>query len=85
MHWHHRTECPDCKESLAEIKIIDATAQALDSGISHVELAFASPMAGKSSYTKTIPIAGTVKAKLCAGCGRIFLYALNSSGGLPRV
>jgi hypothetical protein len=84
MQWHDRTECPDCQGTLTDIKIIDATSQALDSGISHVELAFASPLASKSSFTKTLPISGTVKAKLCSGCGRIFLYALSSSGGLPR-
>jgi hypothetical protein len=84
MLWEHRTDCPDCQETLNDIKIVDATGRALDSGISHVELSFASPSAGQSTYTGTIHVAGTVKAKLCSGCGRIFLYALNRSGGLPR-
>jgi hypothetical protein len=83
MLWENRTECPDCQAELNDIKIVDATGRALDSGISHVELSFASPMAGQSTYTGTIPISGPVKAKLCSGCGRIFLYTSRRSGGLP--
>ena len=84
MLWENRTECPDCEALLSDIKLVDATGRAMDSGISHVELSFASPLASQSAYTGTIPVAGTVKGKLCSGCGRIFLYTDKRSGGLPR-
>ncbi len=84
MLWEDRTECPDCRGELNDIKIVDATARALDAGISHVELAYASPRAEQSGLSGTIPIAGNVRAKLCRECSRIFLYASRTAGGLPR-
>jgi len=83
-NWEGRTECPDCQSTLDPIRLIDATDRAMGGGVSHVELAFAAQGAQHSSLTGTLPSSGIVKAKLCSGCGRIFLYATESAGGLPR-
>lgn len=83
MMWEDRTECPDCRGELRPIKIVDATGRALDAGISHVELAYASPLAEQSGLSGTIPTSGNVRAKLCRNCTRIFLYGSRSAGGLP--
>jgi len=83
-NWESRNECPDCQGILDPIRLIDATDRAMGGGVSHVELSFAAQSAQRSSLTGTLPSSGIVKAKLCAECGRIFLYATDSSGGLPK-
>jgi hypothetical protein len=80
--WETQTECPDCHGVLDPIRLIDATDRAMGGGVGHVELAYASQGAQHSAMTGTLPSAGTVRAKLCESCGRIFLYATSSSGGL---
>lgn len=82
--WESRTQCPDCQGTLDSIRLIDATDRAMGAGVGHVDLAFAAPNAQTSSMTGTMPTAGVVKAKLCSSCGRIFLYATSTAGGLPR-
>lgn len=84
MEWEDRQECPDCQGPLQVIKIIDATGRAMESGISHVELAYASPASAQSSLSGTIPVAGHVRAKLCTSCSRIYLYGSRKAGGLPK-
>lgn len=81
-HWETRQDCPDCGGRLDAIRIVDATDRAMGGGVGHVELSYAPMGATQSELTATIPIAGTVRAKLCASCGRIFLYATGTSGGL---
>jgi hypothetical protein len=83
-HWDTRTECPECQSPLDVIRLIDATDRAMGAGVGHVDLAFASANAQSSSMTGTMPTSGVVKAKLCSGCGRIYLYATTTAGGLPR-
>jgi hypothetical protein len=69
---------------LDAIRLIDATDRAMGGGVSHVEFSFAAQTAQHSALTGTLPSSGIVKAKLCADCGRIFLYSTSSSGGMPR-
>lgn len=84
VNWEHRTECPDCQGVLDPIRLIDATDRAMGGGVSHVEMTYAAQTAQQTALTGTLPSSGTVKAKLCEGCGRIFLYATTSAGGLPK-
>ncbi len=81
--WESKSSCPDCQGALDSIKIVDATDRAMGSGVGHVELAYAAPNAQQSAMTASIPTSGIVKAKLCSSCGRIFLYATSTAGGLP--
>ncbi len=83
-HWESRTTCPDCGSALTPIRIIDATERAMGGGVRHVELAYASMSVSPSELTGTFPAAGVVRAKLCGQCGRIFLYAAGTAGGLSR-
>jgi hypothetical protein len=71
-----RTTCPDCEGDLVNIKILDATESTRSGeGVGHVELAYAAPESSASFFTRSVTKSGTVKAKLCNQCGRIFLYA----------
>ncbi|GIW94445.1 MAG: hypothetical protein KatS3mg110_2486 [Pirellulaceae bacterium] len=83
-HWESRTNCPDCGGELTPIRMIDATERAMGSGVGHVELAYASMSSAPSDLSGTFPAAGVVRAKLCGSCGRIFLYAVGTAGGLNR-
>jgi hypothetical protein len=69
-------KCPDCPGELVNIKILDATESTRSGeGMSHVEMSYAASDATASFFTRSVARAGTVKAKLCNQCGRIFLYA----------
>jgi hypothetical protein len=83
-HWESRHNCPDCQGQLQSIRIVDATERAMGSGVAHVELAYASMSATQSDLTATIPISGVVRGKLCTQCGRIYLYATGTAGGLAQ-
>ena len=70
-----RITCPDCETELHPIKLLDATNLGLGTeGIGHVETCYAAESAEASWYTKTVPKAGVVKAKICPACGRIVLH-----------
>ena len=75
-----RSTCPDCEIELQLIKLLDATNLGMSSeGIGHVEQAYAAANAEASWYTKSVPKAGKVQAKICPQCGRIILF------GSPRM
>ena len=67
------------------IKLLDATNLGLGTeGIGHVEQAYAAENAEASWYTKTVPKAGNVKARICSQCGRIILHGFGrATGKLP--
>lgn len=70
------TKCPDCEGDLYAIKLLDATESTrAGEGMSHVEMSYSAPEASASFFTRSVAKSGTVKAKLCNQCGRIFLYA----------
>jgi hypothetical protein len=74
------TICPDCNGTLHGIKLLDATdSSRAGEGTGHVEMAYAAPEASASFFTRSVAKSGTVKAKLCNECGRIFLYASRPS------
>lgn len=66
--------CPDCCIELQPIVIIDRSR--LNELVSHDgQLAYASPEAKPSFWTREIPAAGNVAGFACPQCGRILLYA----------
>lgn len=67
--------CPDCREPLQNIKLVDATHPGLTlTGSHHVELGYAAEDATPSFFTRAIPRLGNVRGLICPGCGRILLY-----------
>lgn len=77
--------CPDCGGDLYAIKLLDATDSTRSGeGMSHVELSYAAPEASASFFTRSVAKAGTVKAKLCSQCGRIFLFASRATPLSPE-
>lgn len=60
--------CPDCEAALQPIKLIDHTRSVIDAELSYT--------AGdaRQGWFGGFPIAGTVRAMMCSGCGRILLY-----------
>lgn len=79
-----RDDCPDCGGTLVNIKLLDATESTRSGeGMGHVEMSYAAPEASASFFTRSVAKSGTVKAKLCNECGRIFLYAARPTP-LPR-
>ena len=68
--------CPDCKSKLSKVKIIDATASNFSGDAAHTTLKYAAPDADQSFFTGKIKSLGEVRAHLCVGCGRMFLYAI---------
>lgn len=82
-----RKTCPDCDSELRPIKMLDATNLGMGTeGIGHVEQAYAAEKSEASWYTKTVPKAGTVKAKICPNCGRIILHGSGRMAGqLPSL
>jgi hypothetical protein len=73
-------KCPDCSGDLYNIKLLDATDSTRSGeGMSHVEMSYAAPEASASFFTRSVAKSGTVKAKLCNQCGRIFMYAARAT------
>ncbi len=80
---NQRTNCPDCEAELRPIKLLDATNQGMSSeGTGHVEQAYAVENARASWFTQSVPKTGTVKAKICPGCGRIILFGSSRKLGI---
>ena len=65
-----RRKCADCGGELAEIRLVDRS-----DNDRHADLSYAAANAKRGFWLGQYPISGTVKGFLCAGCGRVFLYA----------
>jgi hypothetical protein len=63
-----RTNCPDCGETLQPIKLIDHTRSVIDAELSYTAAD------ARQGWFGGFPVAGTVCARMCSGCGRILLY-----------
>lgn len=67
--------CPDCHAEMQPIKLLDATSLGFTHrAVGHTELAYAAPDAIPSAFSRSVPKAGTVKAKICPECARIILH-----------
>ena len=62
--------CPDCKETMVPIVVMDKTARFVPAGTLEYRL----PDDKASIWSGRFPTAGTVSASMCGGCGRIALY-----------
>ena len=73
-------ECPDCKGKLTEIKLIGTGWENPLTGLAvQTELRiFSEAQAQRGSSSGVFPPAGQVQPYLCADCGRIFLYGLET-------
>jgi hypothetical protein len=75
--------CPDCRQPLRSIRILDATAivfGAEQGGAAHVELSYSAIDAKPGWFTGAVPREGLVRAWLCPDCGRILLYGEPLAG-----
>lgn len=70
--------CPDCDVLLSPIRLLQgATGQARG------ELAYAPADAKPSLWNAAFPVAGSIRALLCAECGRVLLYAVLPRDSFP--
>jgi hypothetical protein len=71
-------KCPDCGGAMKTIEIIDKTVGAIGIGSWNVPtqtaLEYVVPGGKRSFWTGDLPVAGSVAACMCEGCGRILLY-----------
>jgi len=67
--------CPECREPLRSIQLLDATAPGVGhKGVHHTRLAYASSGAEPGLPMGAVPKEGHVRAFICDQCGRILLY-----------
>ena len=71
--------CPDCDGPMHGIRLMDKTGPAN----AQAALEYALPEAKRSRWHGRFPVAGTVVACMCDGCGRILLYGRPSADPQP--
>ena len=67
-----RSECPDCDGKLVDIQVIDRGFMDTE----HQGFVYASGGVKPSFVTGSFKTAGTVEARMCESCSRVFFYAV---------
>ncbi len=65
--------CPDCRQPLNPIKLLDATTMGYRDPVGFFEPRYAAPEATEG-WLRKMPIEGIVKGWMCPECQRILLY-----------
>lgn len=63
-------KCSDCQSAMASVIVMDKVL----AGNAAVDLQYRMPDDQPSFWTNRYPTAGPVKAYMCSGCGRIYMY-----------